>query len=187
MDTMRKIRTLPVLAILGALTCWSSMVSADPIKVDFEITGFEKNATISGWFTGDDSIGFFPGILGIAEVTAFELIWSGNSITPGFTHGIADLTSLIYNIGSNSLDLLTSNSGGAFFSTPSASLFGPIAVVNGSQSPSCFWRFCGRDPDKQIEIRPGVTTTVKVPEPATLTLFGIGLIAIGFAGRRRRA
>lgn len=192
MSIKRKIKNISAVAVLGAMACWSSIASADPITVDFEATGFDTPGTLSGWFTGDDSIGFIDGLLADYEVTAFELIWSGNSTTAAFTHGLGDLTSLLYDIGSNTLLLLTSNSGGGFGS-PSASIvtfFGyPVsASVNGTEPFGCQFvnrRLSCSDPDSQTVNHPGVVTTTKVPEPGTLTLFGIGLLAAGFASRRR--
>lgn len=177
MTIFKKIRALPAIAVLGAVLCWSSIASADPIvMVDFEITGFE-DATLTGWFTGDDSIGLISGLLAGYELTAFELVWSGNATTPGFEHGLSDLTSFLYDIGGNTLLFLRSSSGDG-----SASVNHLFASVNGPELRACF--FCS-DPDKQREWHPGITTTIKVPEPGTLTLFAIGLLAVGFASRRR--
>lgn len=179
MSKIKNIRTLPVIAVLGVLTCWSSIVSADPITVDFEITGFDSPGTLTGWFTGDDLSN--GGYLTTSEITDFGLIWSGNSITDYFEHGFGQLTSLLYRIGDNSLRSLSSSSGDG-----SASINRLYASVNGPAPTVCrYYIFCS-DKDKQKEWHPGITTTTKVPEPGTLTLFGIGLLAVGFATRRRQ-
>ena len=40
--------------------------------------------------------------------------------------------------------------------------------------------------DSYLEVR-GTRGATSVPEPATLTLLGLGLLALGFAGKRRRS
>ncbi|MGI9203205.1 MAG: hypothetical protein ACR2Q3_04310, partial [Woeseiaceae bacterium] len=94
MTTIKKLRALPAIALIGALTCWSSMASAGPITVEFEITGPGGFAAFTGSFAGEDSnsngfIGHFPSY---SEVTAFNLDWNG----PGsFNHNLDDLVVLL--------------------------------------------------------------------------------------------
>lgn len=188
MSIVRIIKKYPAILVLVAMTGWSSLASADPITVEFEIGGFSGNAMISGSFTGEDTNNtgtLGHGILGIYEISAFNLRWSGNSRTAAFRHGLGNLRTLLYDIGSQTLLGFGSSRNGT-----SANLLdiwipfvGTIRAgsVNGPKS-GCF--FCS-DPDKQVVKYPGVTTT-QVPEPGTLTLFGIGLLAVGFATRRRQ-
>ncbi len=136
MSKIRKTRTLPVTAVLGALTCWSLIASADPITIEFEVSGFAEGAELSGSFTGEDSNNsgsLAHGIFGVFELTAFSLEWSGNSITAAFTQGLSDLRTLIYDIGGNTLLEFRSTQGGGFFSTPAAFGSPLFADVNGPE------------------------------------------------------
>lgn len=186
MTSIYRIRSLPALIALGAMTLWSNMATADHITVEFEISGFDTPGSLTGSFSGEDSggAGFLnAGFLNTFEVSAFSLAWTGNSATPiPFMHGIGNLNSLLYHIGSQTL-LHFSSSNGSSASYTNTVFLGSFASVNGPASPQYWWR---PDPDKQKIHSPGVTATA-VPEPGTLTLFGMGLLAIGFAVRRRRS
>lgn len=183
MTRVRKVRLMPAIVLM---TCWASAASADPISVEFEITGFDGPESLTGSFTGEDSggAGFLnAGFLNTFEITAYSLSWSGNSATPvPFTHNLGNLGSLLYHIGSQTL-LNVSSGNGSSASYINTIFFGSFASVDGPESGRFPW---SRDPDKQKIHGPGVTTTT-VPEPGTLTLFGMGLLAASFASRRRRA
>ena len=172
MATLKGLRS--ILAV-GAIMCCSSIAFADPITVEFEISGFAGGATIMGSFSGNDTNG--SGRITTNEVTAFDLTWSGNMRTSAFTHGLGNLSGLVYNIGLDLLRGLSSNGGG---NSAGYLRFLSVASVNGPLPGGFFF-----DRDRQIIFHPGVTTT-SVPEPGTLTLFGLGLLAIGFASRRRQ-
>ncbi len=186
MTGVNRLRSITALVLLGAMTCWSTLVSADPITVEFRITaGPGGGPSLSGSFTGEDTNrNGFLGFLGRSgEVTAFNLDWSG--IGPRnngqFTHSIENLRVLLYNISSHRLlgFLSTNPDGGRDDRTTAALINIGRLVVAGVNDPVRRLR---------IVLHPRVQTrTTAVPEPGTLTLLGIGLLAIGFASRRRQS
>lgn len=180
MTSIKRVRSIPSLVALGAMTLWSAVATADPIEVDFEITVPGSRASLTGSFMGYDRNN--NGILRRSEVSVFNVDWSGSRRTEAFTHNIDDLRAFLYNITRDRLNLFISTNGRRGDRTTAALINFRRISVTGVNGPGI-----GR-PGPQIVWHPYVgTTPTAVPEPGTLTLFGMGLLAIGFASRRRRS
>lgn len=186
MDITKNLRSMRFMAILGAMTFWSTTSLADPINVDFTIGGFAEGATLAGSFTGEDtdnSGSLEQIVLLFSELSEFNVTFSGNSITQTFSHGLGNLLGFSYNITSNTLNgFATLQIAGFLGANTSSTLldnFGSdrVARINGP-------RFFPNDRQGTTQNGP-IVQTAQVPEPGTLTLFGLGLLAIGFASRRR--
>jgi len=94
------------LAVAGALLA----PGANAAVYNFVQTGFDDGATISGSFTVNDAnnsgqinVGSANFGMNFNEISAFSLSFSGNSIVAAFTHNLADLSAMVYNLGSSYL------------------------------------------------------------------------------------
>lgn len=137
----------------------------------FSQGGYSGGGWITGTFTGSDIDldGQINSFLG--EVTAFSLSFSGDSIVPGFTHGLADLSGLVYDVGSpylgdgpsGSTEGMASNWNGGF-GFDYASGLGPTGGFGG----------------RVIDLATGAMSSTPdlvavVPEPSTYALFTLGV------------
>jgi hypothetical protein len=157
--------------------------AASAATYQFSQSGYADGATVSGSFTGTDldhdgQINSFFG-----EVSAFMMTFSGNGTIPGFSHGLAELSGLVYTVGNSTLgaDLsggtegMASNWGGTS-GYDFASGHGPTA----------------NDGGRIIDTATGATTSTReliqisaVPEPSSALLLLAGLGLVGAALRRR--
>jgi hypothetical protein len=174
-------------SLLGALALAGSMafagsLSAAPIIYSFSQGGYVEGATITGTFTGDDldkdgQLSSFDG-----EISAFSLSFSGNSIAAAFSHGLADLSGLVYDIGSG---FIGDGLGGAVEGMAS-NWFG-IAGFDYASGPGPVGGAGGR----VLNIATGGVTATRemirvtvVPEPGSLALFAAALAALAVMRRR---
>ena len=157
------------------------MASAGPITVEFEITvPGSASAALTGSFTGEDLnangfIGHFPSY---SELSAFSLNLGGS---PFYNHNLGDLIVLVFNDTADSLYGFWSRHG--FNGAPNGAAPTWAAALLNVGGISVAGVRIGRLP---IISRVNVTTT-RVPEPGTLMLFGIGLLAFAYTSRRRQA
>jgi len=184
-----KSKYLAVVAIFS-LTTGSAM--AAPISYNISQTGFAAGGSITGMFTGDDLnidgiVGNYPG-----EVTAFMASWGGNATIGATSWTIGDLLGLVYELGTGDIgddgSLLLGIEG---LVTTNAEGF----TWDSGNGPGGFGAFPGggiQGPPQEPPTGPIITTsnlitvTSKVPEPATLALFGIGLAGLGFARKNKQ-
>jgi hypothetical protein len=136
----------------------------------FSQGGYSGGGTLTGSFTGAD-LDFDGQIVSFAgEVTAFSLSFSGDAVVPAFSHGIALLNGLVYDVGSGfigdgptgSIEGVASNWFGAS-GIDFASGLGPLGVFGG----------------RVIDVATGATSRTEqliavVPEPGTWALFALG-------------
>jgi hypothetical protein len=170
----RSIRLISVVAIL----LWCSTASA--LTWSISQSGYAEGATISGSFTGadinlDDQITASDG-----EVTAFSISFSGNSLVPQWTLGLAELVGLVWDVGTpflgdGSAEWLEvvdpAGDGGSFVNGLAAGL--PFGGRVG------FGSAVDRSASK-------ITVTL-VPEPSSAVLIAIGLAGLGWRGRAKHA
>jgi hypothetical protein len=158
------------LSFTAALCFALAAPTAHASGYSFSQGGFSGGGAISGTFTGSDidldgQINSFAG-----EVTAFSLSFSGDSLVPAFTHGMADFYGLIYDVGSGfigdgstgGIEGMASNWGGTI-GFDYASGLGPTGGLGG----------------RVIDIATGATSSTPelisvVPEPSTYALFALG-------------
>ena len=78
--------------IIAAVTVTSA--SAVKIGFHFEIDGFFDGGQITGIYVGDDVNS--DGLFDVSEISTYMMTWSGNAVTPTFSHGLDDL--LAFNV-----------------------------------------------------------------------------------------
>ncbi len=195
-------RRLPAwLATVSALLLMQAHVQAHAATYTFEQTGFQDGGVVSGSFSGEDldhngSLSFFSG-----EVSDFFLRFNGNSLVPSFTHGLADLTGLNWQVDAPTLGAqgkpfddaaegLAGNwapdeallDGLALAGFGYATGMGPLGELRGEVSD---WATGARLVSSEALRVQASTTTV--PEPGAFGLMGLGLLGLmAVVGRQRR-
>ncbi len=181
--------TLP--SALRALTIAASLAAALPYAnadtYTFTQSGYDGGGMVTGSFEavdldGDGQISSFAG-----EVSNYSLSFSGDAMVGNFTHGYADLSGLVYDVGSGfigdgsggAVEGMASNWGGVS-GVDYASGLGPTGLVGG----------------RVIDVASGATSSTDqlivvtaVPEPAGWALMfgGLGLLAaVSVSARARR-
>jgi hypothetical protein len=133
----------------------------------FTQAGFSDGAEVTGAFSGTDvdgngQLSWFAG-----EVTAFVMSFSGNSLVDAFSLDFSNLFGLVFDLDGDigdGLDLDIEGIGAASGTHFYAVGPGPFAFCDGIED-------CG--------------VVAQVPEPASLGLFGLGLLFVGL-GRRKQ-
>lgn len=155
--------------------------------------GFDEGATVSGSFTGEDldndgQLVFFGGPTegGPAELSAFTLSFSGNSLVSGFTMGLLDLFGFVYTLDGGPLgDDPSGASEGIGLDNGFVSYAvgpGPVGLCNGVDICSVIDDFTTGGFTASIE----AVQVNAIPLPAALPLLAGALGVMGFMGRRRR-
>ncbi|WP_446810778.1 hypothetical protein ACH50O_04150 [Methylomonas sp. 2BW1-5-20] len=175
------------LTVVAALTA----SGANAAVYNFVQTGFDDGATISGSFTVNDAdnsgqinVGSAIWGMNFNEISAFSLSFSGNSIVGAFTHNLADLSAMVYNVGS---PYLGDEIGGAQQELIATNYFGSTGFDY--YSGMGFGGFGGAVFDKannatSYSYELISVTPAAVPVPGAIWLFGS--VLAGFVGINRR-
>jgi hypothetical protein len=168
------IRLISVVAIL----LWCSTASA--LTWSFAQSGYAEGAAISGSFTGvdinlDNRISASDG-----EVSAFSVSFSGNSVVDAWTGALADLSGLVYDVGTPFLgddpaELITVVVNGGFAG----------AFLNGETKNDLFGGRVGFN--STVDNSASMIAVTLVPEPSSALLIAIGLAGLGWRGRAKHA
>jgi hypothetical protein len=161
-----------------AILLWCSTASA--LTWSIAQPGYADGATIAGGFSGVDSN--LDGKIAAVdeEVTAFSISFSGNSLVPQWTLGLAELVGLVWDVGTpflgdGSAEWLEvvdpAGDGGSFVNGLAPGLPFGARVGFGSAND--------RTASK-------ITVTL-VPEPSSALLIAIGLAGLGWRGRAKHA
>ena len=159
---------------------WVALVAptAHATNYAFSQGGYSGGGSITGTFTGSDNnldgqIASFAG-----EVTAFSLSFSGDSIVPNFTHSLADLFGLVYDVGS---PFIGDGSSGAVEGM--ATNFFGVVGFNYASGLGPTLGFGGRVNDITTGAVSSTSALITVvPEPSTYALFAVGITFL--AGRK---
>ena len=149
-------------------------------------TGFVNGGSVSGYFTGADTSG--DGIISANEVTDFNLTVAATSTYAGFNIDYSDYQAsillggmFVYTLGASTMGTLADASGMAVGDFDQAgnitaavyaleSVFGvPFAIMDQSSGATDY-----------------STSALKVPEPTSLSLLGLGAAAL-LSRRRKKA
>ncbi|AMK75161.1 MULTISPECIES: VPLPA-CTERM sorting domain-containing protein [Methylomonas] len=164
---------------------------ANAAVYNFVQTGFDDGATISGSFTVNDTdnsgqinVGSASFGMNYNEISALSLSFSGNSIVAAFTHNLADLSAMVYNVGSPYLDdeisgaqqeLIATNYFGStgfdYYSGMGFGGFGGAVFDKAGNATSYSYNLVS-------------VTPAAVPVPGAVWLFGS--VLAGFVGVKRR-
>jgi hypothetical protein len=181
-----KLLTLASAAVIALLA-----PSANAAVYNFVQTGFDGGATISGSFTVNDAdnsgqinVGSSIWGMNFNEISAFSLSFSGNAIVGAFTHNLADLSVMVYNVGSANLgdeihgaqqELIATNyfgtTGFDYYSGMGFGGFGGAVFDKASNATSYSYDLVS-------------VTPAAVPVPGAVWLFGS--VLAGFVGMKKR-
>lgn len=178
-----KIGNIVCVAAVGMMAALSTSASADTFS--FSQGGYSGGGSIAGSFTAIDlnHDGQIQSFLG--EVSAFSLMFAGDTVVGSFTHSLSDLNGLVYDLGSGfigdgqtlSIEGMASNWHGTI-GFDFASGYGPTGGIGG----------------RAIDIATGATSTssqlisvTAVPEPEAYAMLLAGLGLMGAVARRRKA
>lgn len=184
-------QTLYAVAVMfGLSVCISA--GATPITYSFTQGGFDDGATVTGTFTGGDfnSNGYLESFDG--EVTGFSMHFSGNSLVAAFSLDFADLGGLIYDLNGGPL-LGDETSGGMEGIGGTGPEYQPYAVGPGpfrlcDGTHACGFVSNADDTARSFTSEAVVVTSPlqSVPGPSGLGMMALGLIGIGFLGKKSR-
>ena len=164
-----------------AILLWCSTASA--LTWSIAQPGYADGAAISGSFTGVD--GNLDGIIAASdgEVTAFSILFSGNSVVAQWTGALADLNGLVYEIGTpflgdgdDPLESITVIVNAGFDG----------AFLNGETRGDLFGGRVG-DGGGSVDTSASKIAVTLVPEPSSALLIAIGLAGLGWRGRAKHA
>jgi len=152
---------------------------------DFDLVfadGTEPNA--SDWRNADTVvIDLAPGTYGIAFVA--DNFGTGSSGNPaGFLadiqwQGMTNVTSSAWDVTIDGVNWVSATE----WAQNGTGIWGGNLL--GEIASDAYWLWTANNFDATTNVRAGFRTTITVPEPSILGLFGLGLLGLGFASRRR--
>jgi hypothetical protein len=180
------LKSLSTIIALASLIFTSGPASAQ--VYNFLQSGYPGGGIITGYFVGVDlnSNGQLSSFNG--EITDFGLTFSGDPVFGSFTHTFANLSGLVYDIGSGYIgDGTTGDMEGLASNWNMTSGF-DYASGPGPNSGSPGGRIIDTATGARIDTREmiAVSDGSAVPEPSTFLLLGAGLGGLAFLRRRKQ-
>jgi hypothetical protein len=177
-----KLKRLVTAASVAAALCLASVSAHAAFSFTFSQTGFSGGGSLTGTFTGTDLDGNGQLSAFAGEISGYSMSFSGDSLIPDFSHTFADLSGLVYDLGSGFI-----GDGDTIDVEGIASNWFGVAGFDYATGLGPTGGFGGRVIDIATGAEsstPNLVVVAQVPEPGTLAVLVLGLA--GLAASRRR-